>query len=181
MDCAHTYHRWCFQEHLSSKIRAGVVTNLCCPECPRAIRRDEVCQIVDTEVLERYDHFLASQSVAADPNRRPCPTPGCEGVLYRPLAQRFCFMMMIVMLFLLAAGAGGALGMGIAWGLGKSQLVGALVCGIAAIVGIVLAGVRSKSPRRSKHTRALFQFGWPATCSHCATKTCFTCGEAWHP
>merc|ERR1719512_279162 len=69
--CEHQYHWECFRQHLASKIREGVVTELRCPEGRREVTRKEVRKVVPRDLAARFDRLVALRDLADDPYRRP--------------------------------------------------------------------------------------------------------------
>lgn len=173
-NCQHVYHRQCFTEHVASQIREGAVAGLRCPECPREITAEEVHQVVPASVAERYDRLKSARSLAQDPNRRPCPKPGCEGVLHKPKLMRAYMAARMALIGLLLAFVAIAAGIGLAWAVSVPWPVAVALSVVGASLGIALAGMRRKP------SQPWLLPPWRVACTACGEAGCFACGEAWH-
>jgi len=173
--CEHAYHTWCFKQYLETKIQDGQVMDLSCPECDRRVLVEEVAGICGPQVTARMARLQRNREVANDPNRRPCPRPDCDGTLKRPCLQITCTYGSALSIMIACSVVTAAAGGWSAWASGESIAIAALVCCLCSLYGFGLALVHDGGPPQRAPSP------WPARCQECHHRTCFACGEPWHP
>ncbi|KAK3091919.1 hypothetical protein FSP39_023734 [Pinctada imbricata] len=85
-DCKCLYCEKCVRQYLQVLITDGSVMNITCPDaqCKKQGRMeaDEIEELVDVGLFERYRRLRFQREVDLDPNRTFCPEAGCDTVCH---------------------------------------------------------------------------------------------------
>lgn len=77
----------CLEGYLNNKIMENKCVDIKCPDpkCATLIQYYEISDLVAEDMMQKFETFSVQQALAADPNARWCPKPGCGNcVLIEP-------------------------------------------------------------------------------------------------
>lgn len=173
--CGHRFHRACWSQFLSTKIRDGIVRDLHCPLCTRELRTSEVRELAPPADFDKYLQFTRNLLVQEDPDARWCPTPGCGTVLrrkpalHRPLVRFLADVCSTALV---------SLALALIPNLWPSPVGCALPTFLDPIVCAVAAAA-AWWPRKRRISRSSAAANVVA-CFKCGRKSCFLCGGPPH-
>merc|ERR1719221_2477771 len=130
--CKHTFHRSCFEEHLTRQIRTGV-TELTCPDCPRQVSEEELRKVVPAGMARRFVRLAHSGTGSLDTY--------CPGLFSKPKMLRTYLTITATLSTLLLTVTAASGGVGMAWapiGPGGPWSVAAAACVAGAAVWAML-------------------------------------------
>lgn len=135
--CLHTYHRSCFEEHLTKQIHAGAAAGLSCPECPRRVSLEEMRQVLPVATVRRYERVRRASSISLHPNHN-------RGFFAKPTVLQAYLSVMVTLSVLLLTFTAFATSSGAVWaprGPGGSWSVAAAACVASATLWALLRKV----------------------------------------
>lgn len=178
--CGQRFCERCMREYLETRVRDHEVLTMKCPGhgCVVDLPARQVRSVLSASWLERYEHALASERLARDPDTRWCPNAECGGVCgpwspYPPPAPllHLAGVWLLAISLVVMAGALPIRAPEVAEVLGLSQSLSCLafVASGAGVVAALRRRFRYRGPSRK------------ASCQKCLSQVCFDCREAWHP
>jgi hypothetical protein len=82
-ECDHKFCRKCLIGYITSKIKSGETDSIRCPDtkCKREMQLSELKQLVDHELLEKYDEFSLKKALSQMKNVLYCPNESCHNAM----------------------------------------------------------------------------------------------------
>lgn len=82
-ECGHAYCRECLAMYLRTTIESGNVIDIVCPNptCRIPVLVQDIIELVDNELFNKFQNFSLLQCLKADPSARWCPWPGCDEIM----------------------------------------------------------------------------------------------------
>eukprot|EP00128_Syssomonas_multiformis_P005961 Colp12_sorted_trinity150504_noHs@27196 len=71
----------CMSEYVRAMIMSGMVLDLPCPSCERALEHSEIESIAGKDLFLKFETFSHVRTLARNPNTKWCPTPDCNTAL----------------------------------------------------------------------------------------------------
>ncbi|MCQ2818104.1 MAG: E3 ubiquitin protein ligase [archaeon] len=81
LNCKHYFCKECIKEYLKEEITNSRVINIKCPfkNCSEVFNFDLLKQLINEELIYKYQKFLQREKVKNNPNFIVCPIVNCEG------------------------------------------------------------------------------------------------------
>lgn len=83
--CKHVYCIECLRDYYTQRIKDGNVLSVPCPDpsCKTDVTPNDVKDVLDQAMWEKYDNFVLIATLKQDPNICWCPSPGCTNAIFR--------------------------------------------------------------------------------------------------